>query len=414
MRILLVNAYHYARGGAEVHALALESALRGAGHEVRFFGMHDPRDASTPDSAYWMPNIDFARLNESKSPRAAVQVLRRSIYSPEAARRVGAMVWDWRPDVAHLHNIHAHLTLSVPLELSRRGVPMVWTLHDYKLLCPNTSLAVRGAVCERCKPKRFLQCTVNRCKKGSLTASLAATLEAEASRFVDPWRRVDRFIAPSAFLMSKFGEFGRDTSAFTHIPNFAPDDLTPGSREPIPGRFVYAGRLDRTKGVGTLIEAIGRVSDCTLDVAGEGPQEAELRSLAERVASGRVTFHGRVDAVRLAALRDVALAAVVPSEWYENSPYAVTEAFLRWCPVIAADIGGLPELVSNDENGLLFRPGDSEGLAKALRRFRDDSELRAATSAGARATSRTLGVGDYVVRLESVYGEAMAARHRSG
>ena len=169
------------------------------------------------------------------------------------------MVDDWRPDVAHLHNIHAHLTLSVRAELHRRGVPVVWTLHDYKLLCPNTSLAVRGAVCERCKPRRFAQCTLNRCKKDSLTASLVATLEAKVGRFIDPWKCVDRFVAPSAFLMSKFREFGRDTSAFTHIPNFAPVDPIAPSRAPVPGRFVYAGRLDRTKGVGRLIEAIGRV-----------------------------------------------------------------------------------------------------------------------------------------------------------
>ena len=403
MRALQVNTYHYRRGGDAVHALAIGEALSEAGHEVRYFGMRHPLNLPSPDESLWMPYIDFAELSQSKSPAAAIRVLRRTLYSREAARRIGRMIDEWRPDVAHLHSIFGHLSLSVLVELNRRGIPVVWTLHDYKLLCPNTHLMLRGAECERCKGNRFMQCTLNRCKKDSLAASLVATLEAEVAEFIGPAGRVDRFIAPSRFLMGKFVEFGWDSGKFEHIPNFAPADDIPIHRAPESGRFAYTGRLDPAKGAGTLIEAVGRTEGATLEVAGEGPLEAELRALADAVAPGRVTFHGRIDQPQLAALRDSSLAVVIPSECHENSPYAMTEAFNRGCPVIAADMGGLPETVADGQNGLLFPSGDAEALAHALHRLMCDGELEGKLEGGARATAATLGIQEYVRRLLAVY-----------
>jgi glycosyltransferase involved in cell wall biosynthesis len=235
-----------------------------------------------------------------------------------------------------------------------------------------------------------------------------ATLEAEAVRMVDPEQRVARFIAPSRFLREKFSEFGWDSAKFEHIPNFAPLDSTRVARAPVRGRFAYTGRLDPAKGVETLIRAIGRTTGATLEIAGDGPMGAALRDLAEAVAPSQVTFHGRVDSSELATLRDSSLAVVVPSEWYENSPYAVTEAFGRGCPVLAADIGGLPELVSDGTNGLLFRSGDADSLAQALRRLASDSELQEHLSAGALASAGTLGIDDYMPRLLAVYCSVIA------
>lgn len=377
------------------------------GHDVKFFGMDDPKNEPSPDSDYWMPHIDFVELNRQKSAAAALQVLRRSIYSRDAARRIGELVQDWPVDVAHLHNIHSHLTVSVLVELHRRGIPVVWTLHDFKLLCPNTALAVRGAVCERCKPNRVLQCTLNRCKKDSLAASLVATIEAEVCKAVDPKRRVSRFVAPSEFIVSKFAEFGWDSSDFVHLPNFMPEERIPLAREPRDDRFVYTGRLDSGKGAHAVIEAVALLPNCKVDIAGEGPLSGELRSLADKIAPDRVTFHGRVGPAELAVLRDASLAVVVPSEEYENSPLAVTEAFGRGCPVIATTMGGLPELVQDGENGLLYTAGDYEALAQAMGRLASSTELQGRLSTGALATAQTLGLDAYLQRLLDVYGSVL-------
>jgi len=417
MRILQVNTYHHRRGGADVHALALVDALTAAGHDVRFFGMQHPANVESPDSVYWVPCIDFVELNEAKSVRSAAQVLGRVIYSREAARRIGRMIDEWRPDVAHLHGIHHHLSLSVLVELNRRGIPVVWTVHDYKLLCPNTSLVLRGEACDRCKGGHYMQCTLNRCKKDSRAASLVATIEAYVDAVIDPRNRVDRFIAPSRFLLNKFVEFGWDGDRFEHIPNFAPDDDMPGVRAPVPGRITYIGRLDPLKGIAVAIEAVGRTPDVTLEVAGEGPLEAELRVLADAVAPGRVRFHGRVGPTELVALRDSSIAVVVPSKWNENSPLTVIEALRRGCPVIGSDAAGIAELVNDGDNGLLFAPGDVGALADALDRLVSDPALQERLVHGALATGTTLGVDLYVSRLlglyRSIIGETRADE-RSG
>ena len=406
MRVLLVNTYHYARGGDSVHALALGSALEDAGHEVRFFGMQHPDNLPSPDSQFWMPHIDFADLDRSKSARAAIRVLRRSLYSVDAAHRIHRIIEDWRPDIAHLHSIHGHLSLSVLVELHKAGIPVVWTLHDWRLLCPNSTLMVRGMICELCRGGRFRQCVLNRCKKESRAASLVATLEAEVQKVVDVEGDVSRFVAPSMFMLNKFRDFGWDTSKFVHIPNFAPRDASSNNRKPIAGRFLYTGRLSPEKGVRTLLKAIGDVDGASLDVAGEGPIDDDLRTLAREIAPGRVTFHGRVDSERLAALRDSAVAVVVPSEWYENSPLAVAESLARGCPVVAADIGGLPELVAEGTNGLLFASGDAEGLARVLETLVGDVGLGQHLSRGALSEASVFGVEDYVKRLQAVYDDA--------
>ena len=403
MRILLVNTYHYARGGDSVHALALGSALEDVGHEVRFFGMQHPDNLPSLDSQFWMPHIDFADLDRSKSPRAAMRVLRRSLYSVDAAHRIRRMIEDSRPDIAHLHSIHGHLSLSVLVELHRAGIPVVWTLHDWKLLCPNSTLMVRGIICERCRGGRFWQCTLNRCKKESAAASLVATLEAEVQKVVDVEKDVGCFVVPSRFMLNRFRDFGWDTSKFVHIPNFAPRDGSSTDRSPIAGRFLYAGRLSPEKGVYTLLKAIGGVNGASLDIAGEGPMDGELRAAAHEIAPGRIVFHGRVDSARLASLRDSAMAVVVPSEWYENSPLAVAESLARGCPVVAADIGGLPELVSDGMNGLLFASGDIEGLASALQRLVGDARLGQQLGRGALREADSLGIDEYMRRLQAVY-----------
>lgn len=346
-------------------------------------------------------------MNRTRSFRTATRVLTRSIYSLEAAKRLGEMLDEWQPDVAHLHSIHGHLTLSVLVELNRRGIPVVWTLHDYRLLCPNTQLMVRGQVCERCSGGRVWNCAIHRCKKDSAAASLVASVEAYVEMFVGVAKRVECFIAPSAFLLSEFRRFGWDTSRFVHLGNFVPAARVVTERCPATGSFVYAGQLVQCKGVHTLIRAVGQIEGATLEIAGTGADEQQLRALAEEVAPDRVAFHGHVSAHELAALRRTATAVVVPSEWFENSPYAVTEAFGAGCPVVAADIGGLPELVIHDENGLLFAPGDVSSLANALTLLKEDSQLvlRLADRAAAAATSMELG--EYVEALEQIYEQAV-------
>ena len=409
MRVLFVNTYYYRRAGAEVHALDLAEQLRRAGHEVRFFAMRHPENLESADSEYWVPEIDFRSMNAAKNPANAMRVLSRAIYSVTARKALSRMLAEWRPDVAHVHNLHAHLTPSVIVELKRAGIPVVWTLHDYKLLCPNTTLVSHDDLCERCRGSRFWQCTLHRCKKDSLAASMVATLEAEAHRLLQLPARVDAFIAPSEFLRQKFIEFGWPAEKIIHMPNFNSQPLASKVEMPEGRRVLYSGQLVRAKGVMTLLEAVRHAPGVELDIAGEGPLRPEIE---EQIASwdsdgAKVRLHGRVGPDVLVRLIDDARLVVVPSEWYENSPYAVIEAFARARPVVAFRIGGLPELVVDEVSGITVSPGSPSEIASAIDRLLGEPDLWLRLARGALDSATARDMGDYVIGIERVYSSVL-------
>lgn len=411
MKVLLINTFHYRRGGAEVHALDLADQLRAAGHEVRFFAMHHPGNLPSPDSEYWAPEIDYPTLNARKTPAAALRVLRSAIYSRPARAALARMLDDWKPDVAHLHNIHAHLTPSIIDELTARHIPIVWTIHDYKLICPAQGFHIRGEICERCRGQRFWECALHSCKR-SRSASVVATLEAEAHRFLHLPQRVSAFIAPSDFVRRKFIEFGWPADKFVHMANFANVPIVDEVSEPVGRRVLFSGRLTRSKGVLTLVEAMREVPDARLDIAGEGVVRDEICETvtAPDWPGGEVRSPGWADAATLSGLIEDAAVIAAPSEWYENSPYSVIEAFAHGRPVVATRIGGLPELVVDGETGLIVEPHAPLELAGALERILDDPDLWRHLAEGALASARSRNPADYVRRLEGLYANVIAGR----
>jgi glycosyltransferase involved in cell wall biosynthesis len=412
VRILFVDSFHYRHAGAEVHALDLAELLRKRGHEVRFFATQHPDNLASADARYWVPRIDYRSMNAAKTPANAVRVLTRAIYSVAARRALGRMLSDWRPDVAHLHNIHVHITPSVVDELRGLGVPTVWTLHDYNLICPDGGLETHGEVCERCKDGRYWNCTLRKCKRDSRAASLVGTLEGMVHGLMRIPAKVDAFIAPSTFLRDKFIEFGWPGAKIVHLPNFTNVPLAPGVEMPSGRRVLFAGQLEREKGVLTLLEALRHAAEVRLDIAGQGSlrDEIEARIASPDWAGAEVLAHGRVGPDVLSALIDEARVVVVPSEWYENGPYAVIEAFAHARPVIASRMGGLPELVVDGVNGITVEPGSSSGIAEAIDRLLGDPDLWRRLAAGALRTAAERDATDFVVRLEQLYADVCGGK----
>jgi glycosyltransferase involved in cell wall biosynthesis len=202
MRILMVQTFYYPRGGDSTYMLGLSKLLEEHGHEVVPFGMETPHNLATPYAEYFVSEIDFPSLLGRRSPRAAWRVLTRSVYSGEARRKIAALCEAAKPDIAHFHNIHAHLTTSIIGPLRKRAIPIVWTLHDFRLVCPNTSFLSHSEICERCLPNRFYHAVLQRCKKGSLPASAVAALTSVYDRLSRVPSRIDRFITPSVFRRS--------------------------------------------------------------------------------------------------------------------------------------------------------------------------------------------------------------------
>lgn len=382
MRVLLCSNFYYRRGGDCTYLLALQFLLERNGHEPAVFSMRHPQNLFCPQEKYFIDYLDYAEMNKAKHPLNAAKVLGRSIWSFQAKTRLDRLIADWKPDVAHFQNVHAYLTPSILVPLKEAGIPVVWSLHDFKLLCPESHFLSNGRVCEACRGDRFWRCAKNRCKKNSRAASAVAAAEAYAHRLLGVAGRVDRFIAPSEFVKAKFVEFGYPAERFSVMPHFL--DGTPAAASSPGGYGLYAGTLMPFKGVGTLLRALAKAPPHPFHVLGGGEMVEVYRRQAADLGLAQVEFRGFRSGADLEAELSGAAYAVVPSECYETFSFAAQEPLARGVPVIASDLGGLPELVRDGETGLLFPPGDAEALAERIETLWENRRLRETLGTNAR------------------------------
>ncbi|KKM40533.1 hypothetical protein LCGC14_1563750 [marine sediment metagenome] len=379
MKILMANKFHYNRGGAETYVFNLSDLLEKEGHEVIPFSMDDNQNMSSPYSEYFVKNIDYVDSLDKFSITTGARVALRSVYSREAKRNIERLIKDTKPDIAHLNNIHYHLTPSIIRALKKHNVPIIWTLHDYTLICPNTHFLNNGEVCERCKRYKYFNAPLTKCKKGSFSASFLACVDSYIHRLMSTYAFVDKFISPSKFLKDKMVEYGVDEKRITHIPNFINTEKIKeikkeGTVEDNHS-FVFFGRLSAEKGVDTLVQAVSKLKGAQLLIAGEGPAEKDLQNLSHSLNGSRIDFLGHLKTEEVSALLNKASFVVMPSRWYENFPYSILEAFSFGKPVIGARIGGIPEQIDDGVDGLLFEPGNKDDLRNKINRLIDNPSL---------------------------------------
>ncbi len=373
MRVLAANKFYYVKGGAERYFFELKRILEEHGVEVVPFAMLDRENEPSEHSDLFVSHESFEGTGSlADRLRAAGRV----IYSVEARRRIEALVDRTMPDVAHLHNIAHQLSPSVIEGLRSKGVPVVQTLHDYKLVCPNYQMMVDGENCERCRGGRYYNVVARRCMKGSVARSLTVCLEAYVHRILRTYERgVRLFIAPSRSLRDRMIDHGIDPERIVHLPySIALDAYEPRFGYEPEGYAVYIGRLAAGKGLETLLDAAAEASDVPLRIVGTGPMERELRARVEVEGLDNVEFMGYRTGGELKALFSGALFVVVPSECYENSPLTVYEALALGKAVLGSTSGGIPELVEPGRTGLLFEAGNGSELASLMRDLRDDRE----------------------------------------
>ncbi|MBN1164656.1 MAG: glycosyltransferase family 4 protein [Candidatus Krumholzibacteriota bacterium] len=397
LRILMVQTFHYYRGGDSTCMFNLTRLLEEKGHQVVHFAMRHPRNLPAEHSDYFSSEIDFPRLLEDFSPLSALRVVAKSVYNREARRKISRLADAAAPDIAHFHNIHGHLTTSIIEPLRRRGIPVVWTLHDYRLVCPNSTFLCGREICERCLPRKYYHALLHRCKKGSAAASLMAMMTSYYDRITRVPSRVSRFITPSDFLRRKLieGKISRDKISW--IPNFVDvESFRAGEEEDY---FLFFGRLSFEKGIDTLIRAVAGVAGAKLKIVGEGPGSDDLKGLAAELKAP-VEFMGYKSGKELRALLEEARFIVVPSIWYENLPFSVMEAMAAGKPVVAADIGGIPEMVEDGVNGFLFPAGDTGLLREKLELIWNDRDLRAGM--GEKGREKALSLYDRQVHYDKI------------
>ena len=380
MKILLVNKFHYRKGGAETYYLTVGSELERMGHEVAYFSMKHPNNLPCKWDKYFVTQREY---NDVKNPLSAVRDGIALIYSPEAKRNFQALCEEFRPDVVHLNNVHRQITLSIldAPYLKEHHVPVVYTAHDYVTICPGyLMLDGEGRVCDAClEDGKYRHCIENRCVKGSRAKSALAALEASFNRSHHSNERIDRVIAPSRFMRSKLIEGGWPEGKVLALQNFADDAIlarASGVANDVTDRespyLLFFGRLSAEKGVDVLLRAFDAAApslprDMRLIVVGDGPDAAEFRELAASLDSAsRIEFAGYQTGDALQTYVERASLAIASSRCRENMPYSIVEAFAAGTPVVGSRIGGIPELVANGVTGFACEPGDVATMADAM------------------------------------------------
>jgi glycosyltransferase involved in cell wall biosynthesis len=405
MTVLTCNKYHFVKGGAERYLFELERILTAKGHTVVPFSMEHEKNEPSRHSDLFVSHEGFAQGDGLVGRfRGAARV----VYCVEARRKVEALVDRTRPDIAHAHNIAHQLSPSILYGLASRGVPVVQTLHDYKLVCPNYQMFVDGHTCERCASWRYWNACVHRCMRGCLAPSALVCAEAYVHRVLASYtRHVALFIAPSRSLRDRVIAHGVDPGKVVHLPySIDLGGYSPSRRDE--GYAVYVGRLAAGKGIETLLRAAALARDVKLRIVGTGPLSGELETLAAHEGLANVEFVGYRSGDDLKELVAGSTFVVVPSECYENSPLTVYEAFALGKPVIGSAIGGIPELILDGETGLLFPAGDRDALADRLRRLWADRGLAAEMGAAARGrVEREYGPQKHYEEIMGIYSRVI-------
>ncbi len=358
MRVLIVNKFYYNRGGDCVCAINLEKLLREKGHEVAVFAMQYDENMQSEFAKYFASNVEFAGGVSAKL-NAAKRIFGMGSIKKEFAR----ILKEFAPDVVHLHNIHSYLSPVVAKLAKKYGAKVVWTLHDYKLLCPSYACLKAGETCEMCyNDKKWV--LKNRCMKGSLAASALAFLEAKYWNKSKLEKYTDAFVCPSEFMRSRMtiGGFGKLNVVCNFVDPVKLDLFRQQDASNRDDYYIYVGRLSQEKGVSTLIN-VAKTLPYKLKIVGGGPLEEQLKSLC--AANANIEFLGHQDATTVARLLSSAKFAVVPSEWYENNPLSVIESLCAGTPVVGANMGGIPELL-NEKNGVISVPKNEASLKKCI------------------------------------------------
>lgn len=359
MKILLVNKFLYPKGGDAIVTLNTGKLLAENGHDVQYWGMAHQTNGDFRFKDFFVRQVDFEKKALIKE-----QLTRSSnlLYSFEAKNKIEKVLKIWKPDIVHLHNYAHQISPSILHVFKKYNIPVVMTMHDYKLVCPVYSLLSNGKVCEECKEGKYYRCIVNKCTKSSYSKSILNSIEMYLHhKILHIYNLIDIFISPSQFLKEKVEEMGFKRKII-HLPNFI------NIKEYMPkydweeNSIVYFGRLSKEKGLFTLIEAMKELSDITLKIIGEGTIRESLELEVRSSELKNVKFLGYKSGEELKEEIRKSMFVVLPSECYENNPKSIIEAFAVGKPAIGAKIGGIPELIKEGLTGFTFDPGKSTDL----------------------------------------------------
>ncbi len=371
MKVLMINKFLYPNGGSETYIFKLGEYLEMQGHEVQYFGMeHEGRCVGNRVNAY-TGDMDF----HGGSKLAKLTYPIKTIYSAEARKKIRLVLDDFQPDVCHLNNFNYQLTPSIILEIVKwrkqtgHKCKIVFTAHDYQLVCPNHMCNNPNTHenCEKCLSGHFLNCTKGKCIHGSTAKSAIGTMEATFWKWNGVYKYIDKIICCSEFMKTKMdtNPLFKDKTVALH--NFVEKvEIKEVEKKDY---VLYFGRFSEEKGIATLLNVCRELSDISFVFAGTGPLEESVNQIAH------IQNVGFQKGEALEKLIREARFTIYPSEWYENCPFSVMESQMYGTPVLGANIGGIPELIQNGKTGELFESRNATELKEKICKLWNDKEL---------------------------------------
>ncbi|MFO4671198.1 glycosyltransferase [Vibrio cholerae] len=359
MKILNVGHNYHVAGGSDRVLIETGELLKSKGHHVIPFCAQSDKNLSTEYDVFFPKSIDFSSVKFTS--------LLSYFYNFSAKHNINELLAGEVPDLAHLHIYYGRLTTSILHEIKKRNIPIIQSLHEYKLVCPVYTMERNGTVCNKCTSGRNYHCVINKCKNDSYLHSSIMALESYFSRAMGDVRYVDLFLSVSEFHRNEMVRAGIPENKVKVLHNFV-DTEKYSAKCGHDGYFLYFGRIEKLKGIDTLIEAFSLV-DFKLLIVGDGSYKNNMLEKIESISN--IEYLGFREGQELIDIVSKSLCVVVPSEWNENCPMNVLEAKSLSRPVIGSNIGGIPELINHNVDGVIFEPGNVSQLVNALFKVND-------------------------------------------
>ncbi|MGN1337399.1 MAG: glycosyltransferase [Candidatus Coprovivens sp.] len=400
MKILLVNKFHWPKGGSEKYYFELGELLKKHGHEVAYFSMEDEKNIKTGDKEYFVPKFD---LNNSSKLKALNVILNK-----KNGKIMEQALDEFKPDVVHLNNFQRQLSASIIKPCLKRNIPIVFTAHDVQAICPAITMMDNDKkTCELCMKGKYMNCVKKSCNKGSKLKSIIGALEGYYYRINKIYTdKISYIITPSEFYRTKFIEDGVNPNKIQAIHNSIEMNNYNVKTED-EGYALYFGRLSKEKGILNLINAFVKTNGGKLYIAGEGPEKETIENIVKKnKLEDRVKLLGFLNKEQMTEYTRKCKFVVVPSIWYENCPYSILETLAIGKPVIGAKIGGIPELISHEENGFVYET-QSELTDYMNKLFEDDKLVKSFCKKSKELAEKLYSRDVYYNKLEKIYNDVL-------
>ncbi len=409
MKILFAHKFFHPAGGPETVLFQSMEALQKMGHEVIPFSMRRPGNLTTPYSKYFVTEVDYHDQNGSFLRK--LKMATSLVYSREAKRKMELLIREQKPDIAHLHNIYHQLSPSILLPLRKRNIPVVMTIHDFQLLCPNYTFMREEKPCEKCQGKYFYKAIQYKCVKDSYAKSAISALEMYVHKLNQTYiKTVDCFIALSRFTQEKLIQYGLPREKIAYLPNYVnvPTYKTPSAKE----RYIlFVGQLSNKNGILELVKVMRNLPAVKLKVAGKGEQERLVQDFIRENKMENVELVGFLNAERLKKAISCCSFLVFPNNCYHNCPMSVLESFAHCKPVVGSNLGSVPELVEDEVTGVLFKPGNEKDLAEKIKCLYENPEMVKKMGRNARRkVEENYSAEKYYPKLLQIYEQLIEKR----